>query len=172
MKWPKTTSTLASGEGDQRERNEQECAATALPEGPAVHRKIVGAANAFHQSREDAGGSDEADEEGDDEGVGRLGAVWRINEVAFEKRADVGRKDAIEEGGELEAKRGGIGQETDDCGCDDERGKERHHCGVGGGLGEIETVVPSGAKQSALENSGKAQESSHEIYPRFRRRPN
>lgn len=62
-------------EGNQRERNEQECSATALPEGPTVHWEVVGATNAFHQSSENAGGSDEADQESDDEGVGRLDAV-------------------------------------------------------------------------------------------------
>ena len=97
--------------------------------------------------------------------VSGRGAVGRVDEVALEERADVGREDAIEEGGELEAEWGGVGQKADDGGGDDERGEERHHRGVGGGLGEIETVVPGCAKESAVEDSGKAQESSHEVCP-------
>ena len=73
--WPKTTRMAGEDEGNQRERNEEKCAEAALPEGPAVDREVVGAANAFHQGGEDAGGSDEADEEGDDEGVSGPGAV-------------------------------------------------------------------------------------------------
>ena len=124
-----------------------------MPEGPTVGGEIVGATNAFHQGGEDAGGSGEADQEGDDKGVGGAGTVRRVDEVALKQRADVGGKDAVEEVGELEAEWGGIGQEADDCGGDDERGEERHHGGVGGGLGEVETVVPTCAKQRAVEDS-------------------
>src|SRR6266550_2977055 len=92
----------------QRDRNKEEGAETALPEGPAVEGKFVGAADAFHQGGEDAGGSDETDDEGGDEGVRGPWAVGCVDEVAFEERADVGRKDAVEEQRELEAERGGV----------------------------------------------------------------
>ena len=62
-------------EGQERERDEEESAAAALPEAPAVGGEIVGAANAFHKSGEDAGGSNEADDKGTDEGVGGPGVM-------------------------------------------------------------------------------------------------
>ena len=85
-------------EGDQRERDEEKGPEAALQKGPAVHGEIVGAANTFHQRREDAGRSDEADQKSDDEGVGGAGAVGRVDEVALQQRADVRRENAIEEG--------------------------------------------------------------------------
>ena len=51
--------------------------------------------------------------------------MGRVDEVALEERADVGREDAVEECGELEAEGSGVGQEADDGGGDDERGEER-----------------------------------------------
>lgn len=158
--------SAGQSERNQRERDEEKSAKAALPEGPAVAWEIVGAADAFHQRGEDAGRSGEADDERNDEGVSRTGAVRRVDEIALQQRTDVGGKDAVKEGGQLEAERSVVGKETDDSGGDDEGGKERHHRGVGGGLGEVETVVPRCAKEGAVENAGKTQESSHEIVPR------
>jgi hypothetical protein len=55
------------GEGDQREWDEEKGATTALPEGPAVDGKLIGAADALHEGGENAGGSREADQKGHDE---------------------------------------------------------------------------------------------------------
>ncbi len=62
-------------EGYERKRNKQNCAKTALQEVPAVDRKVVGAADTLHEGGEDAGGSDEADDEGDDESARGMSAV-------------------------------------------------------------------------------------------------
>jgi len=148
------------------------CAETALPEGPTVFGKFVGTADAFHQGGEDAGGSDETDDEGDDEGVSGPDAVRRVDEVALQERADIRGQNAIEEQRELEAEWGGVGEAADDRGGDDERGEEGHHRGVGSGLGEVETVVPCCAKQGAVQDSRKSQEFSHRICPRVWRRRN
>jgi hypothetical protein len=153
-------------ERKQRERDEEKSAKAALPEGPAIAWEIVSAADAFHQCGEDAGRSGEADDEGDDEGVSRTGAVRRVDEIALQQRTDVGGKDAVKKCREFEAQWSVVRKETDDSGGDDEGGKERHHRGVGGGLGEVETVMPCCAKKGAVEDSGKTQESSHEIIPR------
>jgi hypothetical protein len=124
-------------EGKQRERDEEKRTETALPEGPAIDRQVIGAANAFHQCGENAGGSGEANKKSDEDDMGRSDIVGRLNEVTFEERADVGGENAIEEGGELEAEGSGIGQETDDRGGGDERRKERHDGRVGCGLGQV-----------------------------------
>jgi len=65
----------------------------------------------------------------------RAGSLRRSDEVALEQGADVWRKDAIEEDGELVTERSGIRNHTDDRGGDNERREERDHRGVGGGLG-------------------------------------
>jgi hypothetical protein len=153
-------------EGDQRERDEEKSAETALQEGPAVGWEVVGAANAFHQRGKNAGCSGEADDERENKGVSRTGAVRRVDEVALQQRTDVRRKDAIKERGELKAQWSVIGKQADDGGGDDERGKQRHHGRVGSGLGKVETVVPPGANKCTVKNAKKAQESSHEVVPR------
>lgn len=158
--------SAGQSERNQRERDQEKSAKAALPEGPAVAWEIVGAADAFHQRGEDTGRSGEADDERDDEGVSRTGAVRRVDEVALQQRTDVGGKDAVKESGQLEAEWSVVGKETDNSGGDDEGGKEGHHRGVGGGLGEVETVMPCCAKKSAMENARKTQESSHKIVPR------
>lgn len=137
-----------------------------MPEGPAVEGEFVGATYAFHEGGDDARGSGEADQNGDDKGVGGSRAVRRIDEVALQERADVGRKDTVEEDGELGAERGGVGHETDECGSNDERWEERDHGRVGGGLSEVETVVPRCTNQRAVEDARKPQESSYGICPR------
>jgi len=61
-------------ERDERERDEEEGATATLPEGPAIGGEIIGAANAFHESDEDAGRSGNADEKA----RGRVrGWTWR-----------------------------------------------------------------------------------------------
>jgi hypothetical protein len=86
------------GERNQRERDKQKGAKATLQEGPAVYGKFVGAAYAFHESGEDAGGSEEADDERDDKGARGFGAVRGVDEVALQERTDIRRKDSIEEG--------------------------------------------------------------------------
>jgi hypothetical protein len=98
--------------------------------------------------------------------------VRRIDEVALQERADIWGQDVVEEGRELEAEWGGVGKEADDSGGGDECWEEGHHGRIGGGLGEVEAVVPRCAKQGAVEDSRKAQEASHGIYPRVWRRRN
>ena len=66
MKWPKTTRMLATTKGMQRERDEEEGAAAASARRSSSRREVVGAAKAFHEGGDDAGGTGEADDEGDD----------------------------------------------------------------------------------------------------------
>ena len=91
------------GEGEQRERDEEIGADAALPDGPAVAREVVGAAEALHELGDDAGGSGDADDDGDEEDAGGAAVVGGVDEVALQEGADVGGKDAVEEVGELEA---------------------------------------------------------------------
>ena len=44
-------------------------------------------------------------------------------------------------------------------------GKRGNHGGVGCGLTDVETVVVSRVNESAVEDGGKAEESSHDWYP-------
>ena len=55
------------GKGDQRERDEEKGATTALPESPAVDGKLIGTADALHECAEHAGGSYQADQKRQDE---------------------------------------------------------------------------------------------------------
>ena len=128
--------------GNQGEGDEEEGTKASLPERPAVDWEAVGATEAFHDSCQDAGGPGEADDEGKAEGVSGPGGLRRSDEVALEQRADVRRQDAIEEDGKLKAEGSGIGQEAGNSCCDDEGWEERNHGRVGGGLGEVEPVMP------------------------------
>ena len=157
------------GEGDERERDEQESTKAALEEGPTVDGKVVGAADTLHESGDDAGRTDDSEDEGDDKSMGRARAVGLVDEITLKERTDVRRKDTIEQDGELGADGGVVWKETDDRGGDDERGKERHHGGIGGGLGKIEPVVARCAKEGKVKDSKMAQESSHGICPRMKR---
>src|SRR5216683_813919 len=109
-----------NGKWDEGEGDEGVGAATAAPEGPAFGREMVGAAEALHKRGDDAGGSGEADEEGEDEGVCGLGIVGRGVEVAFEQGGNVRGENAIEEGAELRSDGGGIGEQGDDGRGDDQ----------------------------------------------------
>ena len=143
-------------EGNQRERDKKKSPKAPLEKGPAVGWEIVGPSDAFHQRGENAGSSGEADDEGDYKGVGGTSAVWRVDEVTLQQWTDVGGKNAVEESGELKAQRSVIREETDNCRGDDERGKERHHGGVGSGLSQVETVVAPRTNKRAVENAKKA----------------
>jgi hypothetical protein len=81
----------------------------------------------------------------------------------LQERADVGRKDAIEDEGDLVAEGCVVRKKADDGRSYDERREEGDHGGVGGGLSKVEAVVLHGAEESAVEDRGKAQKSSHGI---------
>jgi len=149
------------GKGDQRERDQEEGTTAALPEGPAIDGKVVGATEALHERCQNAGGTKEADDEGEAESVGGSGGLARGDEVALQQGADVRRQDAIEEDCKLKTDGSGIGEHAGNSRCDDERREERDHRGVGGGLGEVEAVMPHCTKQCAVKSHGKAKEPSH-----------
>ncbi len=153
------------GERCERERNEKERAAATLDECPAIDGKLVGTTNTLHESCDDAGGSDEADHERGDKRVGGASAVG-FYEVALEERADVWRKNAIEEERELKAEGSVVGKETDDGSCSNERRKEGHHRRVGGRLGQVQAVVPACSNHRAVEDAGKTHQCSYGIHPR------
>ena len=71
-------------EGNQGKGYQEEGAETALPEGPAIDWEIVGAADALHEGRQDAGGTDEADQQGDEKSTRGAGAVRRLDEIALQ----------------------------------------------------------------------------------------
>lgn len=108
---------------DERERDEKEGSATALPKSPAVWGKIIGAADTFHQSRYNAGSSCDADDERDDECMRGLRVVGRGYKITLKQRADIGRKDAVEDSGKLEPHWRSIRKQADNCSSHNERGK-------------------------------------------------
>ena len=154
MSWPKTTSEAGDGEGQERERDQDEGAAAALPEGPAVGGQVAGAAQAFHEGGDDAGGAGEADEAARTRARVVWGVSGEVSEVAVEEGDDVGGRTG------RRSRRAGSGgglfrQQRDDGGGDDQRGKERDHGGVGGGLREVEAVVLRACgSDGALEQDG------------------
>ncbi len=149
------------GQRDERERDEDEGSGATSQKGPAALGKTIGAADAFHKGCDHAGGSGDRDQQSRDKGVGGVGVVGRGIEVALKKRQDVGWENAIEEGAELRADGKGVRQKRNHRRSDNHRRKERDHGGVGGRLGEVETVVVYRAKNRTLEDDRDAEESSH-----------
>lgn len=150
---------------DQGERNEGEGTTATAQKGPAGGGQSLCAPDAFHESGDDAGCLKEADEDGEDERVIGTGAVWRGIEVALEQRCDIGRKDRCEELGELRANGSGVRKKGDDCGSDDEDGKERNDGRVSGCLSEIKEVMIQRVNECAAEDGGDAEVSSHGFFP-------
>ena len=114
--------------------------------------KVVSAAEAFHERGHDAGSAGDADDDRTEQRAGGLRVVVASGEVGVEQRADVGRQDAVEESGHLEAEGDGIRQETDEGGSNDERGKERNHGGICRGLANGEYVVLEGRTEGPAQN--------------------
>ena len=80
----------------------------------------------------------------------RTGSFRRRDEVALKQGADVWGEDAIEKNGELVTERRSVRNHADHGGGDNERREERDDRGVGGGLREVETIVPYRAQQCSM----------------------
>src|SRR5579871_2747183 len=86
---------------------------------------------------------------------------WGGIEVALKDRRDVRRNNAVEESAKLRADGCGVRQKRNDRCSHNERREECNHGGVGGRLGEVETVVVYRVENRTMKGDRDAEKSSH-----------
>ena len=149
MKWPKVRKAVAAAMGTMVAGTRRHGGDPLLPESPDAAGQAIGAAEAFHEGKQNAHGGEEADEDAAPDDADGTGVV--VDEVVLHQQHGVGRENLLEGGADDAADVVAGRHDGEEGGDNDQRGEDAEHGRIGRSLGHGEGAMaesgPDGSPQ-------------------------